>query len=174
MATSTWQQILLRAQQTLAVWQQHSPPFKVGTLTLAAHQADGTALAPAGQADADAEDVVDDARAARDAAQATVNSMNTRLPRKLDGELLPDDPFHADLEDVRTIDNRNSGAAIRGKRGRETSGEIPDLARADSPRRPTNRPPFFFICSRQPGARVFSRRAGPSWARRRRWRKAGN
>ena len=25
-----------------------------------------------------------------------------RLPRKLDGDLPPDDPFHSDLEDVRT------------------------------------------------------------------------
>jgi len=111
MATPTWQQILLRAQQSLAVWQQHSPTFKVGALTLAAHQADAAALAPAGQSAEDEQDVVDDARAARDAAQAAVSSMNVRLPRKLDGELMPDDPFHADLEDIRAVDSSDSRAS---------------------------------------------------------------
>lgn len=112
MALPAWQHILLRGQQSLAVWQQHSPPFKVGALTLTAHQADVTALSPAGQATEDAQDVVDDSRAARDAAQAAVASMNVRMPRKLDGELMPDDPFHADLEDIRAIDSSNSAGAI--------------------------------------------------------------
>jgi hypothetical protein len=114
MAFPAWQHILSRAQQSLAVWQQHSPAFKVGTLTLAAHQGDVTALSPAGQTAADAQDAVDDARAAREAAQAAVASMNTRMPRKLDGELLPDDPFHGDLEDIRTLPS-DSGPNIQAR-----------------------------------------------------------
>ncbi len=112
MATPTWQHILQRAQQTLAVWQLHSPAFKVGALTLAVHQADTTALSPAGQTAADAQDAVDDARAARDTTQAAVASLNTRMPRKLDGDFLPDDPFHADLEDIRRVDSTNGGPAV--------------------------------------------------------------
>lgn len=105
MATPTWQQILLRAQQSIAVWQQHSPSFKVGALTLAAQQTDVAVLASAGQSMEDEQDVVDDAQAARDAAQGAVSSMNVRVPRKLDGELMPNDPFHADLEDIRAVDS---------------------------------------------------------------------
>lgn len=112
MALPVWQHILERAQQTNAVWQLHAPSFKVGTLTLAQHQAEVTALAPGGQALEDAQDVVDDARAARAATQAAVASMNTRMPRKLDGELAPDDPFHDDLEDIRTVESVNGGPAV--------------------------------------------------------------
>ena len=103
MATSTWQQILQRGQQSLAVWLQHSPAFTVRGLTRAQHLTDVTALSPKAQEVEDDQQVVDDARAARDAGQAVVVSMNTRMPRRLDGELPIDDPFHADLEDIRTV-----------------------------------------------------------------------
>lgn len=112
MSTPTWQQILQRAQQSLAVWQTHSPGFAVRGLTLASHTADVAALSPAGQAAEDAQEVADDARAARDAVQAAVAEINTRLPRKLDGDLMPDDPFHADLEDIRRVDS-DSGKGIQ-------------------------------------------------------------
>lgn len=117
MATPTWQQILERGQQTLAVWQQHSPGFTTRGLTLAAHQTDVAALSPASQLVADAQDVVDDARAARDAVIGSVAETCIRLPRKLDGELMPDDPYHADLEDIRRFDAESLPTTVsRGQR----------------------------------------------------------
>lgn len=117
MAISIWQQILSRGQQTLAVWQQHAPGFALRNLTLASHTADVTALAPAGQAAEDAQEGVDNAREDRDATLAAVSGMNTRLPRKMDGELLPDDPFHADLEDIRRVSSVSGPATLeRGQK----------------------------------------------------------
>ncbi|MFZ4766921.1 MAG: hypothetical protein ACOYMN_18365, partial [Roseimicrobium sp.] len=96
-----WQNIFERGQDTLAVWQQHSPTFTLRGLTLAQHQADVTALTPTAQALTEAETDVDGARSARDAALAPLQDLAVRLPRKLDGDLSPDDPFHDDLEAIR-------------------------------------------------------------------------
>jgi hypothetical protein len=68
MPNQAWQTIHSRGEQTLAVWNAHSPAFKVGEMTFALHQADVQGLPPLGQAAEDAQDVVDDARAARAAA----------------------------------------------------------------------------------------------------------
>lgn len=111
MSIPAWQHILNRGQQTVAVWQQFSSGFTVGPLTLAAHQSNVDDLPLKAQTMSHAQDAVDDARAARDAAQSSVSSLNTRVPRKLDGDLLPDDPFHADLEDIRTTPS-DSGPSI--------------------------------------------------------------
>ena len=117
MAIPMWQQILNRGQQTLAVWQLHAPAFALRNLTLASHTADVAALAPAGQATEDAQEGLDDAREDRDAALGVVAATNTRLPRKLDGELLPDDPFHADLEDIRRVASVSGPATLeRGQK----------------------------------------------------------
>ncbi len=103
MATATWQTILERGQQTLAVWQQHSPSFSLRGLTWAEHGSAVAGLAPAGQRVAEAQDAADDARAARDAAVEPVRELSVRVPRRLDGDLAPDDPFHGDLEDIRSV-----------------------------------------------------------------------
>lgn len=117
MAEPMWQQILTRAQQTTAVWGEHAPTFALRGLTRAQHQADAAALAPAAQAVADAQDLLDDARAARDTVIAQVQEMAVRMPRKLDGDLLPNDPFHRDLEDIRSGRYDGLGGTIaRGQR----------------------------------------------------------
>lgn len=46
---------------------------------------------------------MDAARASRDTTLALIEDLAIRLPRKLDGELAPDDPMHSDLEDIRNI-----------------------------------------------------------------------
>jgi len=44
------------------------------------------------------------AKGARDATAATIRDLATRLPRKMDGDLAPEDPFQDDLRDIRVID----------------------------------------------------------------------
>lgn len=111
MAIPEWQQIQLRGQQTCAVWQTHAPTFTIRNLTLAQHQTNVAAIAPAAQAVAAADDVVDDAMAERNRVEALVADINTRMPGKLDGELEKDDPYHKDLRDIRSIDS-DSGPHI--------------------------------------------------------------
>ena len=103
MATPTWQTILQRGQQTVGVWTQFAPAFAVDDLTLALHEADVNALAPLGLITEQKQDAVDDARAARDATLRAISDFGVRMARKLDGELSPADPFHRDIEDLRTV-----------------------------------------------------------------------
>ncbi len=103
MATPTWQTILARGQQTVGVWTQFAPAFNVDDLTLALHEADVNALAPLGLIVEQKQDAVDDARTARDATAKAIGDFGVRMARKLDGELSPADPFHRDLEDIRSV-----------------------------------------------------------------------
>jgi hypothetical protein len=117
MMNDSWQTILQRQQQTNAVWTQHSPTFTVGGLTPAAHAADGALLEPRAQAVVTAEDAVDTARNARDAAVALITDLAIRAPRKMDGELAVRDPFHADLKHIRVVEITGLETAVtRGQR----------------------------------------------------------
>lgn len=112
-----WQSIHTRGQQTNAVWQTHAPALNVSELTLALHQADVAAMPPASQLVADKQDLLDDKRAARDAAIATIRDLTVRMPRKIEGELAHDDPFHKDLRDIRTVEVTSPETALtRGQR----------------------------------------------------------
>jgi hypothetical protein len=103
MSTPTWQTILERGQQTVGVWTQFAPAFIVDDLTLALHETDVNALAPLGLVAEQKQDAADDVRAARDASMGIIRDFGTRMARKLDGDLSPSDPFHGDLEDIRTV-----------------------------------------------------------------------
>lgn len=117
MMNDSWQTILQRAQQTVAVWNQHNPTFTVGGLTATAHAADGALLEPRAQAVVTAEDAVDTARNARDAAVALITGLSIRAPRKMDGELAVRDPFHADLKHIRSVEVTGlESAVVRGQR----------------------------------------------------------
>lgn len=117
--SDTWQTIHQRGQQTNAVWNTHAPAYTVGTLTLALHQADVAALPPAAQALTSQQDVVDAARADRDATCNLIKDLSTRVPRVLDGALEPGDPFHGDLEDIRAVEMTGLDTIItRGQRTR--------------------------------------------------------
>ena len=100
----SWQTILARAQESIAVWTQHAPAFTVGELTLAAHQADAAMLEPAGQAVVTQEDAVDSARNARDTTMDFLKDLSIRAPRKMDGDFSAGDPFHADLKHIRAVE----------------------------------------------------------------------
>lgn len=118
-SNDTWQTIHQRGQQTNAVWNTHAPAFTVGTLTLALHQADVAALPAAGQALASEQDVVDAARAARDATCDLIKDLATRAPRVLDGALDFGDPLHGDLDDIRLVEITGLDTIIsRGQRVR--------------------------------------------------------
>lgn len=100
----SWQTILARAQQSIAIWTQHAPSFTVGELTLAGHQGDAALLEPAGQAVVTQEDAVDTARNARDTTMEFLKDLAIRAPRKMDGEFSARDPFHADLRHIRVVE----------------------------------------------------------------------
>jgi hypothetical protein len=112
MAIPDWQQILTRGQETVAVWEQHGPTFTVGGLALAGHTAEVEALAPAGQTVETEQEVLDDARAARDGVVDELGELSVRLCRKLDGELAPGDPYHRDLADVRALRTDRLGEGL--------------------------------------------------------------
>lgn len=99
-----WQNVQTRAQQSLAIWNLHSPAFTVGELTLTLHTTRANGLPSAALARASQQDAVDTARAARDAAVEFIRDMSIRVPRKLDGELMPGDDLLKDVSDVRAIE----------------------------------------------------------------------
>ncbi len=103
------------AKQTVAVWGQWHPDFKVGDDALAAHDASVQALPEAAQAVATQRDAVDDARAIRDGRIALIRELGVSLPRKLDGDLAASDPYHKDLADIRGIEM--TGMSTTEKRG---------------------------------------------------------
>ena len=95
----------------------HAPALEVGEISLGSHTTDVNAMPGLAQIVKDQEDVVDDARVARDASIATIKDLTVRMPRKLEGELGPKDPYHADIRTVRLteIDDPKS-ATVRGQR----------------------------------------------------------
>jgi hypothetical protein len=117
MSTNTWQKVHQRGQQTAAVWGTHAPAFKVGGTTLAQHEADLAALQPLAQLVEDQQEVVDDMRNVRDDTLALIKDLATRLPRKLDGELAPEDPWHDDLVTIRNVEM--TGLETIVKRGQQ-------------------------------------------------------
>lgn len=117
MSHESWQSIHSRGQSTNAIWNQHAPALTVGEMTLATHSADVALLPPAAQAVVTQEDAVDTARNARDAAVAFITDLAIRAPRKIEGDLLSSDPFHADLKHIRVVEITGLDTAVtRGQR----------------------------------------------------------
>ncbi len=111
--TPTWQTTHQRGQQTIAVWQQFDPAFTFGEATLASHTAAIATLPPAAQAVATQQDIVDMQRDLRDATLAVITGLARRMPRKLDGDLLPSDPLHSDLRELRNIEMEGIGSTLQ-------------------------------------------------------------
>ena len=115
--SATWQQIQARGQQSVGVWGQWNPTLKVGADTLTIFGTAVQALPGAAQNVAIQEDVVDDARAARNERVALLTLLGVQMPRKLDGDLDADDAYHKDLLDIRGVEMTGMGSA-------ETRGQM--------------------------------------------------
>jgi len=105
-----------RGQQTIAVWSTFSPAFMVDVLTLAQHTADVNAMPAAAAARDTQQDVVDDARTARDNNFNLLADLGVRVPRAIEGQLPADDDLHGEIDDVRAVESTsqdNAQARIR-------------------------------------------------------------
>ena len=115
--SETWQTIQERGQQSVGVWGQWNPTFTVGDDTLTILDTRVQALPGAAQAVKTQEDAVDDARAARNTRVALITLLAVQMPRKLDGDLTEEDPYHKDLLDIR-------GTEITGIDTAQTRGQM--------------------------------------------------
>lgn len=115
--SETWQTIQERGQQSVGVWGQWNPTFTVGNDTLTILDTRVQALPGAAQAVKTQEDAVDDARAARNTRVALITLLAVQMPRKLDGDLTEEDPYHKDLLDIR-------GTEITGIDTAQTRGQM--------------------------------------------------
>ncbi len=117
MSKESWQTIQERGQQSVAVWGQWNAAFKVGKDTLATLEAAVQALPGAAQNVKIQQDAVDDLRNARDTRVALITLLAVQMPRKLDGDLEAEDPYHGDLENIRGVEITGMGSA-------ETRGQM--------------------------------------------------
>lgn len=82
-----YQEVHQRGLQTIGVWGQHSPAFKAGKLTLAAHTADvGDILTKASLWEA-SHSALETVRDARDTLDAEVKSLCVHGPDAIEGDL---------------------------------------------------------------------------------------
>lgn len=115
-----WEGIYHRGQQSNGVWGAFDALFTFGGLTLAAHNTDVAALQTrANQRDVQ-QDAVDVARLNRDNNVNFMQDLCIRFPRKLEGDLAPDDPLHAEISDLRAI-NPDSPDTIAARTRRTIS-----------------------------------------------------
>ena len=98
-----WEDIYHRGQQSIGVWSAFAPALTVGEVTLASHTADTAALQTKANERDVQQDLVDIARDARDANLRFMEDLSIRFPRKLEGDLAPTDPLHAEIADLRNI-----------------------------------------------------------------------
>jgi hypothetical protein len=98
-----WEDIYHRGQQSVGVWNAFAPALTVGEVTLAGHTTDTAALQTKANERDVQQDVVDVARDARDANLRFMEDLSIRFPRKLEGDLAPSDPLHAEIADLRNI-----------------------------------------------------------------------
>ncbi len=98
-----WEDIYHRGQQSIGVWSAFAPAFTVGEVTLAGHTTDTAALQTKANERDVQQDVVDVARDARDLNLRFMEDLCIRFPRKLEGDLPPTDPLHAEITDLRNI-----------------------------------------------------------------------
>ena len=90
-----------RGQQTIGVWGTFAPGFNVDTLTLALHTAEVNAIPAAAAARDTQQDVVDDARTARNNNFDFLSDLGVRAPRAIEGQLPAGDNLHGEIDDVR-------------------------------------------------------------------------
>lgn len=98
-----WEDIYHRGQQSIGVWSAFAPALTIGEVTLAGHTTDTTALQTKANERDVQQDAVDVARDARDANLRFMEDLSIRFPRKLEGDLAPTDPLHAEITDLRNI-----------------------------------------------------------------------
>lgn len=98
-----WEDIYHRGQQTIGVWTTFAPALTVGEVTLASHTTDTAALQTKANERDVQQDTVDVARDARDTNLRLMEQLCVRFPRKLEGDLAPADPLHAEIADLRNI-----------------------------------------------------------------------
>jgi hypothetical protein len=112
-----WEEVYQRGLQTIGVWQTFAPAFTVGQLTLASHTTDNSGLPDKANEREVQQDALDDARIARDVNYQLMEDLSVRFPRLLEGVLDPDDPWHAELADIRDIKpDSNDRRAQRARR----------------------------------------------------------
>lgn len=112
-----WEEVHQRGLQTIAIWQTFAPAFTVGNLTLATHTADVNGLPVKANEREVQQDALDDARIARDENFEVMEDLSVRFPRLLEGVLGPDDPWHAEIADIRDITpDSNDRRAQRARR----------------------------------------------------------
>ena len=105
-----------RGQQTIGVWGTFAPGFNVDTLTLALHTADVNAIPAAAAARDTQQDVVDDARTARNNNFDFLSDLGVRAPRAIEGQLPAGDNLHGEIDDVRALEatsQDNAQARVR-------------------------------------------------------------
>lgn len=103
-----WEDIFHRGQQSIGVWNAFAQALTVGEVTLAGHTTDTTALQTKANERDVQQDVVDVARDARDTNLRFMEDLCVRFPRKLEGDLAPTDPLHAEITDLRSINPDSS------------------------------------------------------------------
>ena len=98
-----WEGSYHRGQQSIGVWGAFDLLFVFGEVTLASHTADvGGLQTRANQRDVQ-QDAVDIVRLDRDNNVNFMQDLCIRFPRKLEGDLAPNHPWHAEISDLRTI-----------------------------------------------------------------------
>ena len=112
-----WQVAHQRGQQTTAVWGTFGPGFQVGTVTLATHTADVALLTVQADARGVQQDVVDDARLARDANFDAMRDIVVRVPQLIEATLEEEDLLQNDLADIfGIIPNSQANVQERARR----------------------------------------------------------
>lgn len=130
-----YQEVHQRGLQTIGVWGQHSPAFKAGKLTLAAHTADvGDILTKASLWEA-ANSALETVRDARDTLDTEVKSLCVHGPDAIEGDLEAGEELLDDLDPIRAIRMTNPQKTL--ERGRKL---VPAWTKANL-RRTTAVPP---------------------------------
>lgn len=115
-----WEDIYHRGQQSIGVWSTFAPALTVGEVALAGHTTDTAALQTKANERDVQQDVVDVARDARGTNATIMDDLCVRFPRKLEGELPPNDPLHLEIADLRAI-NPDSPDALAARTRRTVS-----------------------------------------------------
>lgn len=130
-----YQEVHQRGLQTIGVWGQHSPAFKAGKLTLAAHTADvGDILTKASLWEA-ASSALETVRDNRDTLDTEVKSLCVHGPDAIEGDLEEGEELLDDLDPIRAIRMTNPQKSL--ERGRKL---VPAWTKANL-RRTTAVPP---------------------------------
>jgi len=115
--SESWEYGYHRGQQTNGVCITFAPNFMWGEVTLAGHMADVTGLQTKANERDVQQDAVDVARLLRDANLRSMEDLCIRFPRKLEGELTPNDPLHKEIGDLRDINpDSPDNTAARARR----------------------------------------------------------